>query len=241
MTYCLAIHTQAGLVLCSDSRLAPTQNTLATPSNMHRFIWPGNRFFTLLSAGHINTVTAVMAQIRQDLSQAQAFNLLNASHMQAVADYVAAMSANIQQQQASLSGQTGFEATFILAGQIGTQAMETLLIYPQGNFIHESDFYPYLQIGEIKYGKPILDRVAKRELNLAVAARCALVSMNSAMRSDTSVGPPIELLIYQKDALAMSVYMSIDEKDDFSRKISQSWDSGLINALLELPRFAWEL
>lgn len=242
MTYCLVIHANEGLVLCSDSRTNAGFDNISVYSKMHRFVWPGNRFITIMSSGNLATTQVVMNKVRQDLSQHALLNLLTVADMHEAADYIATTSTEMQKNQAARDKQgVSYEATFIIAGQIGTQPMETLLIYPQGNFIFESDVYPFLQIGEIKYGKPILDRVAKRDISLESAARCALVSMNSTIRSNLTVGPPVELLIYQKDSLMMGTYMSLTEKDDFAKKLSESWDNGLKHALESLPRFSWEV
>lgn len=241
MTYCLVIHANDGLVLCSDSRTNAGFDNISVYSKMHRFVWPGNRFITIMSSGNLATTQVVMSKVRQDLNQHAPINLLSVATLHEVADYIASTSAEVQKNQSARDKQgVSYEATFIVAGQIGTQPMETLLIYPQGNFIYESDVYPFLQIGEIKYGKPILDRVAKRDISLESAARCALVSMNSTIRSNLTVGPPVELLIYKKDSLMMSTYMSLTDKDDFAKKLSESWDNGLKHALESLPRFSWE-
>jgi putative proteasome-type protease len=114
------------------------------------------------------------------------------------------------------------------------------MIYPQGNYIHESDAHPFLQIGEIKYGKPILDRVIKRNTRLDPAARCALVSMNSTVRSNLTVGAPIDLLIYEKDGLDFSHQLCLTEEDPFAKQLSEAWNLGLVSALDNLPRFYWE-
>ena len=115
------------------------------------------------------------------------------------------------------------------------------MIYPQGNYIHESSDHPFLQLGEIKYGKPILDRVIRPELSLEAAARCALVSMNSTMRSNVTVGPPVELLIYRTDSLQAGRYLNLAEDDAFYRCIGERWSQGLLRALDDLPHFAWEI
>lgn len=241
MTYCLAIHTNDGLVLCSDSRTNAGFDNISVYSKMHRFVWPGNRFITIMSSGNLATTQAVVSKIRQDLNQYTHLNLLSVTSLHEAADYVASISTEVQKNQSNRDAQGhSYEATFIIAGQIGFMPMETLLIYPQGNYICESELFPFLQIGEIKYGKPILDRVAKRDISLEAAARCALVSMNSTIRSNLTVGPPVELLIYKKDALAMSTYMTLNDKDEFAKKLYQAWDDGLINALETLPSFPWE-
>ncbi len=241
MTYCLAINTNQGLVFCSDSRTNAGFDNVSTYSKMHAFIWPGNRMLVLLSAGNLATTQAVLKRLNADLEQAASANLLGVLTLHEAADYVAMVSAEVQKQQSFRDASGGtYEATFILGGQIGYAPPETLLIYAQGNYIHESNEHPFLQIGEVKYGKPILDRVIKRETQLEAAARCALVSMNSTMRSNLTVGPPVEVMIYARDALNGGRRFTLAEDDPFAKNISQSWNSGLTQALENLPRFPWE-
>lgn len=241
MTYCFAINTQTGFVLCSDSRTNAGFDNISTYSKMHTFAWPGNRVFALLSAGNLATTQLVIKRIKADLENGASPNLLAVLNMQEAADYVATISTSVQNLHVVRdSGNVSFEATFILAGQIGTDRHETLMIYPQGNFIHESDEHPFLQIGEVKYGKPILDRVIKRDTQLAPAARCALVSMNSTVRSNLTVGPPIDLLIYETGSLNFTRHLCLTEEDPFSKQLSEAWNKGLVEALDNLPRFYWE-
>jgi len=114
------------------------------------------------------------------------------------------------------------------------------LIYPQGNYIHEPPELPFLQIGETQYGKPILDRVVRADTSLELAARCALVSLNSTIRSNLNVGPPLELLIYHKDALDGGRRLIMNENDPYYLALSDAWSEGLKNALNALPAFEWE-
>jgi putative proteasome-type protease len=241
MTYCLAINTQTGFVLCSDSRTNAGFDNISTYSKMHTFVWAGNRVFGLLSSGNLATTQLVIKRINADLASGAGPNLLSVGNMQEAADYIATVSMSVQNLHVVRdTGSTSFEATFLLAGQIGSARHETLMIYPQGNYIHESDEHPFLQIGEIKYGKPILDRVIKRNTLLAPAARCALVSMNSTVRSNLTVGPPIDLLIYEKDTLNFTQQLCLAEDDPFSKQLSEAWNKGLVAALENLPRFYWE-
>lgn len=241
MTYCLAIHVNDGLVLCSDSRTNAGTDNVSVYSKMFTFCWPGVRFFALLSAGNLATTQAVVKKLHNDIPAGLVPNLTTVASMQEAADYVGMISAQLQKVHSSRDmGGTNFEATFIIAGQIAGQAPEMFLVYPQGNYIHESPEHPFLQIGEIKYGKPILDRVIKPEVPLAPAARCALVSMNSTMRSNLTVGPPIELLIYERDSLTEGRRMLFREDDPFARELSEKWSQGLFEALDKLPRFDWE-
>ncbi len=242
MTYCLAINIDAGLILCSDSRTNAGFDNVSTYSKMHTFAWPNNRIFTLLAAGNLATTQLVVKRLQADLDSGALPNLLSVKNMHEAVDYVATVSTGVQKIHVVRdSGNVNFEATFILAGQIGTARHESLMIYPQGNYIHESSEHPYLQIGEIKYGKPILDRVIKRDMLLERAARCALVSMNSTIRSNLTVAPPIELLIYEKDSLCITHKLCLTESDPFSKELSDKWNEGLISALQNLPKFDWEI
>ena len=241
MTYCLAINVNEGLVFCSDSRTNAGTDNVSVYSKMHTFSWPGNRFFVLLSAGNLATTQAVVKKLHSDIPHGLAPNFLTVNSMQEAADYVGIISTYVQKQQAERdTSNTNFEATFILGGQLAGGKPETFMIYPQGNYIHESKEHPYLQIGEIKYGKPILDRVIKHDVFLERAARCALVSMGSTCRSNVTVGPPVELLLYEKDSLHVGHHMIMTEDDPFAREIADKWNEGLLMALHSLPRFDWE-
>ncbi len=241
MTYCVAINTDAGLVFCSDSRTNAGFDNISVYSKMHTFVWPGERFFVLLSAGNLATTQLVIKRLWRDIETEGVTNLRNAPNLLSASDYIASVSAAVQKQHAERdNSSTNFEATFIFGGQIGEDRPETLLIYAQGNYIHESDEHPFLQIGEIKYGKPILDRVINRSTSLEQAARCALVSMNSTVRSNLTVGPPIDLLIYRKDSLELGQRMTMTENDAFAKQLAESWNLGLLQALDNLPHFPWE-
>ena len=194
-----------------------------------------------MSSGNLATTQQVLKKIQSDLDKDILPNLLSVTTMHEAIDYVASVSTKIQNVHVVRdAGSTSFEATFIMAGQIGAQKPETSLIYPQGNFIHESDEHPYLQIGETKYGKPILDRIVKRDVSLNRAARCALVSMNSTMRSNLTVGPPVDLVLYEKDSLTIGKKLHLSEDDAFAKQLSDKWNDGLVNALMNLPKFDWE-
>lgn len=241
MTYCISIKTEEGLIFCSDSRTNAGFDNISIYSKMHTFVWPGERTLVLLSAGNLATTQSIVKRIWSDIESNAAVNLRTVANMLGAADYIASVSAAVQKQHTDRdSSSTNFEATFILGGQIENGRMETLLIYPQGNYIHESDAHPFLQMGEKKYGKPILDRVIKRSTPLAHAARCALVSMNSTVRSNLTVGPPIDMLILEKDKLDFGQHMTMTENDPFSKQLSESWNQGLLQALENLPRFPWE-
>ncbi|MBV8666918.1 MAG: peptidase [Burkholderiaceae bacterium] len=241
MTYCLAINVNDGLVFCSDSRTNAGTDNISVYSKMHTFECPEERFFVLLSAGNLATTQAVIKKLQSDPVAGLVPNLHTVQTLQEAADYVGIVSSMVQRQQAERdTAQTNFEATFILGGQIGDTPPEVFMIYPQGNYIHESREHPFLQIGETKYGKPILDRVIHDQLGLEAAARCALVSMNSTVRSNVTVGPPVELLIYRRNSLREGKRLYLTEDHPLSRAISKQWNAGLLQALDNLPHFDWE-
>ena len=241
MTYCLALNVDEGLVFCSDSRTNAGVDNVSVYSKMHTFCWPGERFFVLLSAGNLATTQAVVKKLSGDIPNGLVPNLLSVNTIEEAADYVGIISTQVQRTHASRdTSTTSFEATFIFGGQIGDQRPAIFMVYPQGNYIHESTDHPFLQIGEIKYGKPILDRVIKHDIDLNRAARCALVSMNSTIRSNVTVGPPVELLIYRRDSLAEGRRCQYGEDHPFARDLSEKWNEGLMLALENLPLFPWE-
>ncbi len=241
MTYCLAIKTRFGLVFAADSRTTAGVDQVSSYSKVHTFSFPGDRFFTLLSSGNLATTQAVLKRMRADISLPGAPSLCNMHDIDAAADYVGMLSTEIQRNQAlNDATNTNFEASFIIGGQIRGGNPGIFLIYPQGNHIHESAEYPFLQIGETKYGKPILDRVIRSDTPLELAARCALVSLNSTIRSNLTVGPPLELLLYKTNSFGDSKRLVMSEHDPFYGTLSQAWSEGLKQALNNLPAFEWE-
>lgn len=172
MTYCVAIKTDSGLVFASDSLTNAGIDHVSTYSKMHTFVQPGNRVFVLLASGNLATTQGVVKRLNDDNLTGHLPNLWNVFSMSEAADYVGNISADMQRNQSERdTASTNFEATFIFGGQIAGHAPEMYMIYPQGNHIHESSAHPFLQIGETKYGKPILDRVIRADTSLEQAAR----------------------------------------------------------------------
>jgi putative proteasome-type protease len=237
MTYCVAITVDAGLVFCSDSRTNAGVDQVSTYSKMYRFGIDNQRQFVILSAGNLATTQAVISRIKKDLRNPNIVNLGNVQNMHDAADYVGEIS---RAEQEKHTGGSIFEASFILGGQIAGDKPRIMLIYPQGNHITTSKDTPYLQIGESKYGKPILDRILKPETGLDTAALCALVSMDSTMRSNLTVGPPIELMVYQVDSFAPR-HARFDEDDEYLRELKRSWDARISEAFLQLPPVIWPM
>jgi putative proteasome-type protease len=243
MTYCLAVKVNDGLVFASDSRTNAGVDYISTYRKMHVFGVPGERLLVLLASGNLATTQAVVNAIQRDLEDASvAENLHTFHYLFDAAHYVGRISQRVQAEyRASLAeDKISAEASFILGGQIHGRDPSIYLIYPQGNYISASNDKPYLQIGETKYGKPILDRIIRPETSLEDAARCALVSIDSTMRANISVGPPVELVIYKRDELEIGRRVSLDYDTPMFRDMQKRWNEGLRRAFDRLPRFDWE-
>jgi putative proteasome-type protease len=241
MTYCVAIKTDSGLIFASDSLTNAGIDHVSTYSKMHSFVKPGSHMFVLLAAGNLATTQSVVKRLHDDEQLGNLPNLSSVQSMSEAVDYIGHVSAEVQRVQAERdTASTNFEATFIFGGQIAGHPPEMYMIYPQGNHIHESGVHPFLQIGETKYGKPILDRVIRPETSLEQAARCALVSINSTIRSNLTVGPPVELLIYPADTLDGGRHLLFSEDNAYFRALNDAWNEGLRQALNNLPPFEWE-
>ena len=238
MTYCVGIRLKEGLVFCSDSRTNAGPDRVSTYSKLHRLSIPGDRQLMLMTAGNLATSQAVVAQIERDLREDAAFSVAKAQYVSDIADYVGELGIKEQTKYTSGGPNAGFnaEASYILGGQIKGQPTELYMIYPEGNHITASEQYPFLQIGETKYGKPILDRIIRPDTPHEIAMRCALVSMDSTMRSNATVGPPIELLYYRADSLAdPAQYCKFEDNDDYLVSLRRSWDDNIHTAFNELP------
>ena len=237
MTYCVSIAVKAGLIFVSDSRTNAGIDNVSTYSKMHTFGNPGERQFVLLSSGNLATTQGVVAQIKQDIKQYAPVNLMTLSHMSEVADYIGSL--NLRQQEKHASAGANYEASYIIGGQIWGSKPSCYLVYPQGNHITTSKDTLYLQIGESKYGKPILDRILTPSVSLETSALCALVSMDSTMRSNLTVGPPIEVMVYEKDSFHLKQHYRFTEDSDYLRELKKSWDARLKDAFKNLPPIAW--
>jgi putative proteasome-type protease len=241
MTYCIAVSLKDGLVLTSDSRTNAGIDNVSIYGKMHTFTTLADRKIILLSAGNLATTQAVIEQLRRDQKEKTEVNLDTVRYLSEAAEYVGRVSVEKQRRYAELA-QTDFNptATFILAGQIAQEPHGAYLVYPEGNCITTSAKTPYLQIGENKYGKPVLDRFIKIDTSLQVAGRCCLISMDSTMRSNASVGAPVELLLYNKDSLSMDEYYCFEEDNDYLISLRHMWHEKLKEVFEILPQFSKE-
>jgi putative proteasome-type protease len=237
MTYCIAASINEGLILVSDSRTNAGIDNVSTHGKMHAFDTSGDRTIVLLCAGNLATTQSVLEQLHRDKIKAAKTNINTVECLSEAADYLGHISVEKQKQHINSEGQSGFNpsATFILAGQIGSEPHGAYMIYAEGNSITSSANTPFLQIGESKYGKPILDRFLKLDTSIDEAGRCCLVSMDSTIRSNASVGPPVELLVYHKDSFSLKQYYCFDDDDDYMLTLRRSWENKLREAIAALP------
>jgi putative proteasome-type protease len=242
MTYCVAVSTNGGLVFCSDSRTNAGPDMLSSYSKMHIFDPCEDRVFVMLSAGNLSTTQSIVNRIEQDLESIEPNNSLR--HMAKMVDaarYVAQVTREeLDLAQATTSTGVDASVSLIFGGQIRGGDPAVYMVYSAGNFITDSDENPFLQIGESKYGKPILDRILNRNTSLEDAARCCIVSMDSTIKSNATVGPPIEVLVYEKDSFTTSHYIKLEEDDPYLHDIKQAWNEAMNTAFLQLPNFQWE-
>ena len=241
MTYCLAIALEEGLIFCSDSRTNAGPDQVTSYSKMHRFSFHGERKLFLLTAGNLATTQAVITQLHRDIEENLQPLIRTANYVGDIADYIGSLMVLEKNKYTDPSGpDAGIDAgaTFILGGQIKGHPPELYLIYPEGNHITASQTHPYLQIGEVKYGKPILDRIIQPDTPMETALRCAIVSLDSTMRSNSTVGPPLECLAYNKDTLSSEEnYAKLSENNDYLVAIRESWEKNIREAVEDLPNF----
>jgi putative proteasome-type protease len=235
VTYCLGIATQEGLVLASDSRTNAGFDQVNTCRKMYRFVQPGERVFVILTSGSLSISQSVITLLGDDFDSgrglAQANSLYDAARI--VGDCVRRIS---DIDRTSLERDSfSFNVHLLLGGQVRGQQPNLYLIYPQGNPLAATEDSLYLQLGECKYGRPILDRGIQTTTSLEVAAKYALLSLDATMRSNVTVGPPFDLLLYRKDSLQITRYRRVSAGDRDLNLIHSSWEQSLRRAVEQLP------
>ena len=240
MTYCVGIKVNEGMVFASDRRTNAGLDNYNSYTKM--YVHNGiDRNIVILTSGNLATSQAVFNSISKDLEDpTNGNNLNNLYNLNEIAKYIGRLT--VQHSSPDGINQVTLElgSTFIVGGHIQNQESDLYLVYPQGNFIKSSEFKPYLVIGEIKYGKPILDRVVKSDTYLGDAARCALISMDSTMKADLSVGPPIDLLVYKNNLSKVVYQQSLEINDEDYQYISKQWEKGIFEIFKSFDRFKWE-
>jgi len=242
MTYCVAMLLDTGLVFLSDSRTNAGVDQISTFRKTAVFRKPGERVLVLQSAGNLAVTQAVVSMLRESAeSPEEVTHLLNAPTLFEAARCVGEALREVYKRDASSLREFGveFNASFILGGQIRGEQPRLFSIYSAGNFIEATSETSYFQIGESKYGKPIIDRVIRRSSSLREAAKCALVSMDSTIRSNLSVGLPLDLVIVKRDHHDVARHMNIDVDNEYFRSIRTRWSEAMREAFATLPDPDW--
>ncbi len=243
MTYCVAMCLDEGLVCLSDSRTNAGVDHINTFRKMTVFERAGDRVLVLMSAGNLAITQSVISLLREHAAVQDRDSLWNAPTLFECARLVGETIRSVHRQDAEALKQFGvdFNASFILTGQIGDEPPRLFNIYAAGNFIEASIDTPYFQIGESKYGKPIVDRIVTSKTSLDEAAKCALISMDSTIRSNLSVGLPLDLLIYRRDELRVARHLSVDWDNPYFDMIHKEWGASLRRVFNTLPNPDWAL
>jgi len=237
VTYCVGIWTHQGLVMAADSRTNAGHDQVNIARKMHVFVQPGERVFVLLSSGSLSCTQSIITLLRRDFDEgkglAQAPSLYDAARI--IGDEVRRVS---DMDRAALErDEFKFNVNLIVGGQVRGERPGLFIVYPQGNPLQASEDSPYLQIGETKYGRPILDRgIRFDKTTLEEAAKYALLSLDSTMRSNVTVGPPIDLLAYSVDELEITRQRRFMANDPDLLKIGARWEQALRQAVARLPQ-----
>ena len=237
MTYCVGMRLKEGLIFVSDSRTNAGIDHIATFRKLHRLGVPGERLLVIQSSGNLATSQAVITKLFHSIQADIGMHLNNVPTIFDAASLVGQYLTDIMKNFSSVANSEDFEfsCSFLLGGQIKGQPPELYHIYPQGNFIAATMDTPYFQIGESKYGKPILDRALSYDSPLDKALRCALISFDSTIRSNLSVGPPLDLLVYKIDSFDFPEGRRLYETDPYFSMIRQQWSDSMRASLYALP------
>jgi putative proteasome-type protease len=230
------------MIFASDSRTNAGLDNIAKFCKMSLFERPGDRVIVMLSSGNLAGTQAVIGLLSQRCaSNAGGANLWSAKTMYDIARLVSDAMREIDRRDSPYleENPAGFNASFILGGQLAGEPMRLFRIYAEGNFIEAGIDTTYFQTGEAKYGKPVLDRVVKRDTPLADVAKCVLVSFDSTMRSNLSVGMPIDMICYQRDELTVRMRRRFEEDDPYFRVLSREWSRGTRRVFRALPDLVW--
>jgi putative proteasome-type protease len=246
MTYCVGIKLNAGLVFLSDSRTNAGVDNISTYRKMIVYERPGDRFMVLLTAGNLSVAQSVREILQveqlQERGEHEPLTIWNAKSMFDAARVLGNTVRHVYDRDAESLKNAGveFSVNMVFGGQIRGEAMRLFQVYSAGNFIEATPETPYFQIGEYKYGKPVLDRVLTPDTPLAEAAKCALVSMDSTMKSNLSVGPPLDLVVYETDRFATDRIVCIDMQNPYYRMLHSTWGQKLREVFDSLEDPVWD-
>jgi putative proteasome-type protease len=239
MTYCVGLLLKAGLVLLSDTRTNAGLDNISTYRKMFTFEEPGERVIIMMTAGNLSVTQTTLARLNEAINDPDATHdtsIMKAENMLDVATMVGEMLSRVTAETKTRMDRMNqsASASMIVAGQRKGGRMRLFLIYPEGNFIEATEDTPYLQIGEHKYGKPILDRVITADTPLEDARKAALLSMDSTLRSNLSVGMPLDMVVIEADALRIADQRRIEANDDEFAAMSAAWSQALRDAFIQI-------
>ncbi|MDB5751512.1 MAG: proteasome alpha subunit (Multicatalytic endopeptidase complex alpha subunit)-like protein [Ramlibacter sp.] len=246
MTYCVGIKLNAGLVFLSDSRTNAGVDNISTYRKMIIYEKPGDRFMVLLSAGNLSISQSVreILQIEQlkETPESAPVTIWNATSMFDACRVLGQAVRHVYERDAQSLKRAGveFNVNLIFGGQIAGEGMRLFQVYSAGNFIEATPETPYFQIGEYKYGKPVLDRVLTPDTGLDEAAKCALVSMDSTMKSNLSVGPPLDMVVYEANRFETDKVVCIDMQNPYFRMLHSGWGQKLREVFDSLDDPVWD-
>ncbi len=242
MTYCVAMSLDAGMIFASDSRTNAGFDQIARFSKMRVFARDGHRVIVTLCSGNLSVTQNALSMLEQRARSSEAGpHLWNAGSMFDIARLVGDALREVKARDGLYLQQNGIDshASFIVGGQVRGEPPRLFEVYSEGNFIETTPDTCYFQIGESKYGKPVIDRVVTRSTGLLEATKCTIVSFDSTMRSNISVGLPIDLVVYETDALKIRLQRRIDESDPYFQMIHTQWGEGLRRVFAQLPNPDW--
>ncbi len=241
MTYCVAMHLQDGLIFASDSRTNAGVDHIATFRKMTVFEQAGERVLVLLNSGNLATTQSVISLLKLRLEH-DGPNLMNVESLYDAAVLLGKTIKEVLERDSggdTLAQGVDYGCSFLIGGQIRGEAPRLFNVYPQGNFIEATVDTPYFQIGEAKYGKPILDRVVQFDTPLNEALKCTLISFDSTIRSNLSVGLPVDVLKYRHNSFSSALVFRVDENDPYFQRIRRDWGRGLRKVFTQLPDAVW--
>lgn len=242
MTYCLGIVNPAGLVFGADSRTNAGVDYISTYQKIFDFTVPDDRAIVLCTSGSLSVTQAVLNAVRQDIKQQQEPNLYTLANLHDVARYIGHKIREVQDIDRPWleKDNIDFQCNFLVGGQIQGEEPQLFLVYSQGNFIQATPETPFLQIGETKYGKPILDRLLHHDTPLEMAVKSAVLSIDSTMKSNISVGPPINVLMYKRDTFEIHHKLRLRVGSPYLAKIRQYWEEAVRKTFEEMPDIEWQ-
>ena len=246
MTYCVAIKLNAGLVFLSDSRTNAGLDQISSFRKMMIYEKTGDRFMVLLSAGNLSISQSVREILQttqiKDRDDAEGITIWNAKSMFDAARVLGAAVRHVHDRDGAALKRSGvdFNVSLVFGGQIRGEGMRLFQVYSAGNFIEATSETPYFQVGESKYGKPVLDRVLTPDTPLDEAAKCALVSMDSTLKSNLSVGLPLDLVVYEADRFGTDKVVCIDENNPYFRMLHNSWGQKLREVFDSIEDPTWD-